>query len=286
VVDAPPWAINELCSPHTRFEQDIVDYPAAGAKGIGVYEPKLTPDVADESRVAAMRRAGLRAVMCVPRVGSLLPDGFWPEPIDPGARVEALAASIRRFARFDPVCVMVLPGNPTSRGADVDHADVVAGLRAAAEVAAEDGVRLGLEPLRALSGAIVQTIPDAVAILDEVGAANVGLVLDTWHQWDAPDLLGQIRRHVARIMGVQVTDWREPTRGWADRVLPGDGVAPLGDIFRTLREAGYRGWYELEIFSDDGTYGTDYPDSLYRLPHAELLERGTRGFRDAWSGGR
>lgn len=35
----------------------------------------------------------------------------------------------------------------------------------------------------------------------------------------------------------------------ADRVYPGDGVAPLGDIFRTLRDVGFRGYLSLELFN-------------------------------------
>jgi hypothetical protein len=42
--------------------------------------------------------------------------------------------------------------------------------------------------------------------------------------------------------------------------------------------AGFDGWYELEIFSDDGTYGEAYPDSLYLLGNAELARRGTEAF--------
>lgn len=36
-----------------------------------------------------------------------------------------------------------------------------------------------------------------------------------------------------------------------DRVYPGDGVAPLGDILRTLRDVGYRGALSLELFNPD-----------------------------------
>jgi 2-keto-myo-inositol isomerase len=34
-----------------------------------------------------------------------------------------------------------------------------------------------------------------------------------------------------------------------DRVYPGDGVAPLGEIFRTLRDIGFRGALSLELFN-------------------------------------
>jgi sugar phosphate isomerase/epimerase len=36
-----------------------------------------------------------------------------------------------------------------------------------------------------------------------------------------------------------------------DRALLGKGVLPLRTMFRALEAGGYRGWYELEIISDD-----------------------------------
>jgi sugar phosphate isomerase/epimerase len=37
----------------------------------------------------------------------------------------------------------------------------------------------------------------------------------------------------------------------ADRVYPGDGVAPLKDVFRTLVEVGYKGFLSIELFNRD-----------------------------------
>ena len=37
----------------------------------------------------------------------------------------------------------------------------------------------------------------------------------------------------------------------AHRVYPGDGVAPLPDILRTLRDIGFRGMLSLELFNRD-----------------------------------
>jgi sugar phosphate isomerase/epimerase len=279
-MDMSRWAINQLCSPHSSFEDDLRDYAAANARGIGIYEPKLDGRVSDEERAARMRDAGMRAVMCVPTCGSLLPDGFFREPVDPAARIEALCSSIRRFAAFDPVTVMVLPGSWTERGPERDRELAVEGLRTVAACAADVGVTLGLEALRPMSGALVTTLADAAALIDDAGVGDrSGLVLDTWHVWDTPDVLGDIARLADRVVGAQVADWRDPTRGWCDRILPGDGIADLVGMLGTLERAGFDGWYELEIFSDDGTYGEAYPDSLYLLGNAELARRGTEGFR-------
>jgi sugar phosphate isomerase/epimerase len=174
---------------------------------------------------------------------------------------------------------MVLPGSWTDRGPERDRELAVEGLRAVAARAADASVTLGLEALRPMSGALVTTLAEAAALIDEAGASGIGLVLDTWHVWDTPDLLGDIARLADRVVGVQVADWRDPTRGWCDRILPGDGIADLVGMIGTLERTGFDGWYELEIFSDDGTYGEAYPDSLYLLGNAELARRGTEAFR-------
>jgi sugar phosphate isomerase/epimerase len=79
-----------------------------------------------------------------------------------------------------------------------------------------------------------------------------------------------------------VNDWRVPTRGWADRVLPGDGVAGVPAILAALDTAGWAGPYDLEVFSDNGVFGDAYPDSLWDLPCAELARRGREAFLSCW----
>ncbi len=79
-----------------------------------------------------------------------------------------------------------------------------------------------------------------------------------------------------------MNDWREPTRGWADRVLPGDGVADVPAILAALERAGWDGYYDLEIFSDNGAFGTAYPDSLWDVEPAELVRRSRESFTQCW----
>ena len=59
---------------------------------------------------------------------------------------------------------------------------------------------------------------------------------------------------------MHINDYRSPTRGFADRLLPGDGVADVAAILRALDRAGWTGYYDLEVFSDNGAWGTVYPD--------------------------
>ena len=80
-----------------------------------------------------------------------------------------------------------------------------------------------------------------------------------------------------------MNDWREPTRGWADRALPGDGAADLPAVLGVLEDVGWDGFYDLEIFSDNGAFGSAYPDSLWDLDAAELAHRGRDAFTNTWS---
>ena len=96
---------------------------------------------------------------------------------------------------------------------------------------------------------LITTIPETVDLLDEVSEPHLKMLFDTWHLWDTPGVLEDIRRYADRFAGVHVNDWREPTRSWADRLPPGEGVMDLPAIFGALEAASYDGWYDLEIFS-------------------------------------
>ena len=186
-----------------------------------------------------------------------------PGPDDPARRVEALCASVRRLAELDPVCVVFLTGPG-------DATDVVReGIRAVAAAGEEAGVRVALEPVdpsQADVFSFVHTIPDA---LELIGSAEVGIMLDLWHISDP----AAIAAHAGHITGVHVSDRREPTRSHFDRVLPGDGVLDLAAAFRVLDAAGYDGWYDVEIFSDNGVFGDVFADSLWDIDAAELARR-------------
>jgi sugar phosphate isomerase/epimerase len=146
-------------------------------------------------------------------------------------------------------------------------------------------VRVGLEPVNRVGGenwTMISSIPEAVQLIDEVSEPALGIQFDTWHLWNTETLLDDIERECRRFVGVHVADWREPTRAWADRVLPGDGLADLPAIFGALERAGWDGFYDLEIFSDNGTFGDTWPDSLWDVPPQDLAQRSKAAFTRAW----
>ncbi len=267
------------------FADDVRTYARAGVDGIGIWESKLG-DGPDEEARELLAASGLGRASAVPVVPSILPLPLLPGPDDPRARIEAICASLHRLAAFEPSGVVCITGPACDRDPDDARALVLEGLRELAAEAVRAGVRIALEPFQRRGiedWSLVNTLGEAAELIDAAGVAHaVGIQFDVWHLWNTPDLLEEIERHAHRFVAVHVDDWREPTRGWADRVLPGDGVADVPAVLGALDRAGWDGFYDLEIFSDNGAFGTAYPDSLWDVEPAELARRSRESFIRCW----
>ena len=284
----PRFSVGEYTTPGLSFAEDLAVYREGGAQGIGI-DAGLKLGGREQATAADLehfRESGLAATFLFPPVPSVLPLTLMAlGEDDPVARVEVMCRSIRGLAAFEPLSFVCVTG-PQGR-LESAHARelVVDGLAEVARAAADVGAVLAIEPMHASIGgdySLVTNIPDTVALLDDIGEPNMGIMFDVWHLWDTPDLLTHIAHHADRFVGVHVNDWREPTRSWCDRVLPGDGAADIAGILGALDEGGYRGWYELEVFSDDGRFGDDFADSLWKLDPVELVRAGLAKFEHAW----
>ena len=279
------YAVNATSLPHNDVWADIADVASTGAEGLGLWERKL-PAGADQEVAARLNQAGLRATFCVPSLHLILPSQIDPPgaPQDVAQRVDLICASIRRLAAFDPVAVLVGPGasgDPAAPAGPVES--VIEALPVIAATAADCGVPVGLELLSARQGAPLSTLPSLAGAIEEAGVSGIGVMFSVYHSWDEPSLHDQLRRYASRINSVQVCDIRQPERSAFDRELPGRGRAVAPAIMATLLAAGYHGWWELEIFSDDGTYGTALPGSYWAMPPRQFLSQARDAFDQAYS---
>lgn len=275
----PKYSVATWMTPKNTILEDIAQVAATGADGIGLWEGKFG-DTAFAAIQSALTEHRLRATFCMPALWTILPgpvDG--PAERDPAERTRRIRDSIARLAAFDPVAIVVGPGTSGDAAHPAGPIEVVASsLRQIADTAAEYGQRVAFELLATRRGCPIRSVREMVQFLDGVGRDNVGISFDVWHSWADPGLHSDLEQYAGRIDNVQVNDVRYDERSWADRVFPGDGRGVAADIIAALICGGYRGWYELEVISDDGRYGTTLPDSLWALPHEELLRRGRRAF--------
>ncbi len=285
----PRISVSQVTTLPASFADDVRAYADAGLAGIGIWEMKL-PDGGETEALELFEASGLAASSAVPAIPSILPLPLLGGPADPAERVEALCASLHRLAPFRPSGIVCLTGTGAGRDPDEARAIVVDGLRTLAAEAQGLGLTIALEPHQRDGGelwAIASTIPDAVELIREAGdSPALGIQFDMWHLWNTPTLEQDIERELPRFAGVHVCDTRDETRGWADRVLPGDGVANVARIVALLDRAGWNGLYDIEIFSDNGTFGAAYPDSLWDVSAADLLPRALASFHEAWEASR
>jgi sugar phosphate isomerase/epimerase len=270
-------SVSQVTTLHASFTDDMRTYVAAGIDGVGVWEMKLGEGPDDEA-IGLFRESGLGSATAVPVVPSILPLPLLPGPVSCRERVDSILRSLHRLAPFSPSAILCFTGP----GA---HADAVRGLREIAAEAESLGLRVALEPFQREGieeWSTANTLRDAAAIVEEIGSPALGIQFDVWHQWNTPGLFEEIESNGHLIAGVHVNDWREPTRGWADRVLPGDGVAGVPAILGALERAGWEGFYDIEIFSDDGSFGTAYPDSLWDADPADVVIRGKQQLLECW----
>ena len=97
----------------------------------------------DEADLEAVRASGLSVTNCVPLVPSILPNTVIEGPEDVETRIDSLCASVRRFAPYEPDCVLCLTGPAGDRSEAEARRLAIDGLRRIAAAADEAGVRSG-----------------------------------------------------------------------------------------------------------------------------------------------
>jgi sugar phosphate isomerase/epimerase len=262
-------SLSTISTLNASFAEDVETYAAAGFDAIGLWEMKLPED--DEANVALIRSHGLVVSNCIPTVPSFLQLAIpgMEGPADPAERADAICASVHRLARYEPGCVLCLSGPLGGQSAEEGRAIVSDGLRRAAEAAREAGVRLAFEPIHPSqhdSAGFICSLGDALALLDEAGLGDLGIMADTYN------LVGEdpasVASEIGRITGLHVADeLPEPVPGV--RALP----APNGRSARlveALRRAGWDGTLDVEIFSTPDAFWALAPDEAARRAHAAL----------------
>ncbi len=164
---------------------------------------------------------------------------------DPAVRraaVERVKSHIPLARRLGAVVILGLIRGITPPGQS--HAQsmayLVEALQECAAAAAPQGVRFALEPLNRYETDLIHTVEEGLALIERVGAANFGLLLDTFHMnIEEPSLEGSIRLAGKHIFHFHVAD--------SNRWYPGAGHLDFVRILSALRDTGYTGYVSGEF---------------------------------------
>lgn len=177
----------------------------------------------------------------------------WMSP-DVGQRkaaFDAMRSDMELVAQIGGTRIAAPPAGATS-AETLDLAEIAQWYAQLLELGAEVGVRPQLElwgPSKTL-----HRIGEAAYVAAETGRDDACLLLDVYHIYKGgSDFAGLGMLNGRRMFVFHMNDYpAEPPResiSDADRVYPGDGVAPLSPILRTLHKTGFRGVLSLELFN-------------------------------------
>ena len=239
-------SLNQMTTRRWSVREAVDGCARAGIPAIGLWREHVA-ETGLRASARLVADAGLR-------VSSLCRGGF----LTAGDALDDNRRAIDEALTLGTDClVMVVGGLPEGSrdlaGARRRVAEAVAELAPEAGAA---GVRLALEPLHPMycaDRAVLSTLAQALDVAERSPAAQVGVVVDTFHVWWDPDVLAQIARAGRRIASFQVCDWITPLPAdvLLGRGMMGDGHIDFPPLRRAVDAAGYRGDVEVEIFNAD-----------------------------------
>jgi len=108
-------------------------------------------------------------------------------------------------------------------------------------VLAQYGVTIAIEPLNRFETYFLNIADDAVALCDQIGHPNVGVLFDTFHaNIEEKDIAGAYRKLGRHLKHVHTCE--------NDRGIPGSGHVEWKSVFQALRDIHYDGWLTIESF--------------------------------------
>ncbi len=120
------------------------------------------------------------------------------------------------------------------------------------------GEEIGVEPILEFWGKAkrLSTLREARHILNISKLSNAKMLIDPFHMYVGGSEFSGLKQMRGEQIGIfHVNDYPElPARELIEdsqRVFPGEGISPTGEIARMLYDIGYKGYLSLELFIDD-----------------------------------
>jgi sugar phosphate isomerase/epimerase len=255
-----PWSI----------EESSINYAAAGVKGITVWRDALSGrDIKQTGEM--LRHQGLSIV-------SLCRGGFFPSAEHDKRRMaldDNRRAIEEAFLLGTDKIVLVCGADPAQSLED-SRKQIADGIAAIIPEAAAAGVRLAIEPLHPMyadTRSAINTLAQANDLAEALKSPWVGVAVDVYHLWWDPSLEREIKRcgRNNNLLAFHICDWKSPTTDMLnDRGLMGEGCIPLRKIRSWVEEAGFGGFIEVEIFSNE----------YWKMDQSEFLERIVKAYKE------
>jgi sugar phosphate isomerase/epimerase len=211
--------------------------------------------------------------MTVPAVGTgqaYIEEGLLLSSAVPETRratLERILSHLPFAARVDALLIIGMIATATCDGQSVERAreHLVSGLRAIAAEANAQGVRIAIEPINRYESELVRTVDEGLRLLAEVGADNVGLLVDTFHMnIEERSIAESLARSGPHLLHVHLAD--------SNRWHPGGGHIDFSSILQSLDASGYDGFLSGEFLPEPSPAESAqrYLDQMTLLTHGHV----------------
>jgi sugar phosphate isomerase/epimerase len=247
--------LNRLCI-HTittkswSIEEAAENYNRVGVKGISVWRQYL------ENRDIVKTGEMLRSYDL--DIVSLVRGGFFTSTsLDKrNSSIEDNKKAIDEAAALGAPMIVLVCGADPSQSLETSRTQIQKGIEAILPYAIENKVKLAIEPLHPMyadTRSAINTLSQANDMAEAINSDHVGIAADVYHLWWDPDLEQQLMRcgQNDNLYAFHICDWMSPTVDLLnDRGLMGEGCIPINKIRSWAEAAGFKGYNEVEIFSD------------------------------------
>jgi sugar phosphate isomerase/epimerase len=132
-----------------------------------------------------------------------------------------------------------LPPFEPPRAESEDRAVLLEGLSELGQHAKQEGVTVFLEPLNRYEDHMVNTLAQAISLVDEVAMPSVKIMGDLFHMnIEEDDIPASIREAGDHLAHIHIAD--------SNRAHPGTGHTDFGSAFEALRSNGFSGFMAME----------------------------------------
>jgi sugar phosphate isomerase/epimerase len=190
---------------------------------------------------------------------SLCRGGFFPATTVSGrqAAIDDNLRSIEQAHAIGAPLIVLVCGAVVGQSLAESRRQITDGIGSVLAAAEHAGVKLAIEPLHPLyadNRSAVNTMRQAHEICDALGSPKqLGIAVDLYHVWWDAELEQQIKHagQTKRLDAFHICDWKTPTIDLLnDRGLMGEGCINIREISEWVDQAGFKGYREVEIFSD------------------------------------
>ena len=241
-------SVNEITTFRWSFEEDVANYAAAGFTAIGIWRQKLS-DYGLDRAVELLREHKLKVSNFCWAGGFTGSDGrTFRESMN-----DAIEA-IQTAGQLGATTLVVYSGARAGHTANHAKRLIYTALCELLPIAEEFGVNLALEPMHpecAADWTILTSLDETLAILDQVNSPHVQLVFDTYHLGFDEAAINRIEEIVDRVAVVHLGDGKPPRDGEQNRCFLGRGEIPLDKIVHRLLDAGYQGYFDVELIGEE-----------------------------------